>query len=177
MTDPTTTTETDHGGRPARSPRARGAVSSAERDRMRQLARDGASARGIARVVGRSPTTVSRLVGDLLADRRAQTAAATETRQLAGRARRAEQAERLLDDLDGARRMLAEQLDPQGAMWSARVLTSVVTAHARLVELDRADQRGDHNDVDAWHRYLLTGAATEQEIGDYMPLDDAQGPA
>lgn len=136
------------------SPRARArGLSEQERARIRELAQAGMAVREIAAETGRAPSTVSKVARAELAGRRGQTAVAAETRRTDARARRAELAAALLDDLDAARRLLRQQSDPQRAMWAARVVAGLVGAHVRLTGADRAEDP-DGSLFDQWLREM-----------------------
>lgn len=141
----------------------------AKREEILRLARAGTGRNDIARTVGVSGETVSRIckAAGVTFDRSA-VQAATEARVADARARRAELALLLIEDAHRLRRQLwqpVEYIDHGGkdfdeARWVVDEPTFVdkrnilqaasvaVTASTKLDLHDRADQ--EHNDVDAW---------------------------
>lgn len=106
---------------------------------------EGLSRNGIARRVGRSPDTVTRVVTD--AGRsfdRTATAAATEAAAVDRRAQRIAEGGRLLDIVGSTTdRLLGDRyLTPHEVAALARATVDVSNAHARLAEMD-ADRDGD----------------------------------
>lgn len=164
----------DRLGRPEVPPRARGPLSARERDRIRALAHDGLSVREIAAETGRGRSTVSRVAGDQLAERREQTEAATETARVDGRSRRTALAAALLDDVEAARVMFTHQTHPQFSAWAVRAISGLVSAHTRLIDVDRAEASTDHSDVDRWHAYMA-GTPDPDLMPDPAEHDGAPG--
>jgi hypothetical protein len=156
-------TSPSSGGRTKRPPRARGRtapLTEAERERIRALAREGRSARQIAAEVGRSPTTVSRVAGDLLGERREQTAAATEARSLDLAAERTKLMDQLLRAARGGlgRWVGVQAGDHRGSVDEARAVSALVGAYARLDDRhSRAQGSQGMNDVDAYMAHILGG--------------------
>lgn len=137
--------------------RARGPVTEAERQRMREFASEGLSVRQIATKVGRSTGTVSRVVSDLNAERREQTAAATQARTVDLAEFRTKLIEQTMRATHGALGRWAgvEHGDHRGSVDEARSFQAMVSALARLDELDTRARAGrDTSDVAAWHEVM-----------------------
>lgn len=165
----TTTDSTDDvGAADVRVSRVRGPVTPTERGHIRNLAAAGGSARSIAREVGRSHDTVSRVAGDLLGARRGQTAKATEARRIDAAAERDALMGRLLraSNVAVGRWAGVTAGDHRGSADQARAIAQMVTAWARLDERQDRTRRGDHSDVDRWHAHI---AGTPDP--NLMPLD------
>jgi len=126
-------------------------VTDAERERVAALHADGLSCAAIARELGRSRSTISRIARDAgLPFDRAQTRTATAARQVDAKARRTALAERALDSADEMeRRALAAETGRDARDYAAAYAT-FVDRHIRLSEID-ADQQGLAA-VDAWLR-------------------------
>lgn len=87
-------------------PRGSGPVTDTERDEVRRLHAAGTTRNDIARILKRSPNTISRICADLgLSFDRSAVAAATEARKADAKAKRSELELLLLDD---ARRLRAQ---------------------------------------------------------------------
>lgn len=133
-------------------------VTQAERDQVAAMHADGKSRNEIARALGRSPSTVSAIARDLgLSFARERTAAATAAKQRDNRARRAELAAALLDDIARLRAQLfaptvvfafggkdnvyrEHQVDrppPREQRDIVLAITNLIASHLRLVEYDR----------------------------------------
>lgn len=129
-----------------------------ERNRVAAMHADGASRNEIARALGRSPSTVSAIARDLgLSFARERTAAATAAKQRDNRARRAELAAEMLDDIarlrdelfgpctvyafagrDGMyREHTLDRPPPREQRDLVLAITHLINAHLRLVEFDR----------------------------------------
>lgn len=132
-------------------------VTDAERRRVAELHADGLSCAAIARDLGRARSTVSKVcaAAGLLFDR-AQTATATEARQVDAKARRTELANLAIDDAHEMRRraLALPPDDGRNARDFASAYATFVDRHIRLTEVD-ADQQGLAA-VDAWLRGITS---------------------
>jgi DNA-binding MurR/RpiR family transcriptional regulator len=109
-----------------------------QRDRVLALARAGEQSRAaIAREVGISPSSVSRIckAAGIPGDR-SNTAAATQAKVMDVRHRRAEAAAGLLDDIEHARAALWKSQNAQDLAYSAKAVSSLVSAHVRVATVD-----------------------------------------
>jgi hypothetical protein len=119
-------------GKQRSNPRA--PLTDAERVQIRELAEKGGSARAIARQVGRSAATVSRVAGDLLGERREQTQNATAARQVDLADERTKLMEHLLRAARGGvgRWASVQPGDHRGSEHEAASINALVTAYTRL---------------------------------------------
>jgi len=137
---------------------ARRPVTDAERDQVRAMHADGASRNAIARALGRSPSTITAIADELgLSFNRERTAAATAAKQADNRARRAQLAAALLDDVERLRAQLfapttvyafggrdnvyrehkVDRPPPREQRDIVLAITNLIASHLRLVEYDR----------------------------------------
>lgn len=155
---------------------ARGRVTEDERERMRQLARDGKSVRAIAKQLGRSADSVSRTVRDIGNERREQTAAATQQRAMdfaAERTRLMEQTMRA-SRLAMSRFIQVETGDHRGSLDESRAFNSMVAAYAKLDERHtRAQGTQNLSDVDAYLDWMDGGNGAQMAA--YLPDNGAAG--
>jgi hypothetical protein len=110
------------------------------------LAKAGRPRNDIARELGIGAGTVSRICSAAgVSFERLMTKSATVAKQADQAARRASLAGSLLDDLEGARRWLAEAEDSRGLRDAANAIQSLASAHARLATVPAsADDKADH---------------------------------
>lgn len=172
-TAPTDTAPTGD-GRTKRSRARTAPITGEERERIRQLAREGGSVRGIAKQVGRSPTTVSRVAGDLIGERRGQTAAANAARSVDFGAERS----KLMEQSIRASRLAMQRFaqvgtgDHRGSLDEARAFQAFIASYARLDDRHARAQGGQGmSDVDAYLAWMHEGVDPT-----LLPDDDEGSP-
>jgi len=165
-----------------------------DRRRVAELHAQGYSRNAIAREIGRSMATVSKIARELgLSFDRRRTAEATRAKVLDAKARRAQLALDLLADAERLRRQLWEPCvvynfggkdntfavatAPEPSPRDKREIMSAIglalDKHARLVEMD-ADGGAEH--ARSMIEALADGVATVyRQLNDQPPVDDAAG--
>lgn len=172
-------------------PRPTGPVTDAERDRVRELHGQGKTRNDIAKIMGRSPGTVSTIARELgLAFDRSATAAATHAKQADNKARRAELSEELLRRAGELLGMIDEphivyafggpeniynehQLDRPPTSDIRNLMQSASIALQRHADLERIDSGSQAEDARSMLGSLAAGL---QAAYDQLPADDDARP-
>lgn len=165
-------------------------ITDRDRNQVRALHADGCNRNEIARRIGRSPSTVTKIARELgLTFDRTKTKAATAARVADAKARRAYLAALLIEDAHRLRTQLWEpcklvkiggkdnvatehELDQPLFEDQLKIMQTTSLAadrHARLVEMDRDD---GNTEVASLLGTLLGGLQAKHGTGDQPPADD-----